>query len=209
MALTSSLSSQAHAVVAAQRLPNINFAGIAPTADARVAAQWVATNADNQHLPFVIVDKKNAQAFVFGADGRLRGATAVLLGLAVGDGGLADMSDREVLNMRLEQKTTPAGRFEAEPGINLQGDRIVWMDYAAGLAIHRLRPDLQKERRARRLATPSVADNRISLGCVVVPVAFYENVIWPVLGSSRSVVYVLPETRSLQGMLNAWHSGVF
>lgn len=203
------LAGQARAVSTAHRLPDINFAGVAAPADARAAAQWVASSADNQRLPFVIIDKKNAQAFVFGADGRLLGATAVLLGLAVGDGGLADMSDRDVSNMRPDQKTTPAGRFAAEPGQNLQGDKVIWMDYAAGLAIHRLRPDLQQERRAQRLASATVADNRISLGCVIVPVAFYEKVIWPVLGTTRSVVYVLPETRSLQGMLDALHSGVF
>lgn len=206
--MTPSLAGQAHATGATHRLPTINFAGVAATADARVAAQWLAASADNQRLPFVIIDKKNAQAFVFDADGRLSGATTVLLGLAVGDDGLADMSDREVSNMRPGQRTTPAGRYMAEPGINLQGEKLIWMDYAAGLAIHRLRPDLQKERRAQRLATASVSDNRISLGCFVVPVAFYEKVIWPVLGSSRSVVYVLPETRSLQGMLNSLRSGV-
>ena len=203
------ISGQAFAAGAAHRLPNLNFGGVGATADARAAAQWVATSADNQRLPFVIIDKKNAQAFVFGADGRLLGATTVLLGLAVGDGGLADMSDREVSNMRPGQRTTPAGRFAAEPGQNLQGDKVIWMDYAAGLAIHRLRPDFQQERRAQRLATASIADNRISLGCVVVPVDFYEKVVWPVLGKGRSVVYVLPETRPLKGMLNALHSDVF
>lgn len=209
LALSATLSGQASATGAVQRLPVINFAGVAATADARTAAQWVAASADNQRLPFVIIDKKSAQAFVFGADGRLLGATAVLLGLAVGDGGLADVSDREVSNLRPSQRTTPAGRFMAEPGQNLQGDKVIWMDYAAGLAIHRLRPDSQQERRAQRLATPNTADNRISLGCVVVPVDFYEKVVWPVLGNSRSVVYVLPETRSLQGMLHALYSGVF
>lgn len=77
------------------------------------------------------------------------------------------------------------------------------MDYAAKIAIHRLRPDPKGERRAQRLASPTIEDNRISLGCIVVPVAFYEKVIKPVLGKSRSVVYVLPETRSLHGMLAA------
>ena len=207
--LASGFSAQVQAKGAAHALPGINFAGIAVTADARAAAQWIAASADNQRLPFVIIDKKNAQTFVFGADGRLLGATTVLLGLAVGDGGLVAMSDREILNLRPDQKTTPAGRFMAEPGLNLQGDKIIWLDYSAGLAIHRLRPDLQQERRAQRLATASITDNRISLGCIVVPVAFYEKVIWPVLGHSRSVVYVLPETRPLQGMLNAMHSGAF
>ena len=208
LVLALSLSGGANASDAAHPLPNIDFAGDSATADARIAAYWVAANADNQRLPFVIIDKKNAQAFVFDADRQLKGATPVLLGLAVGDDGLVDMSGRKVSSLRPFERTTPAGRFVAEPGRNLQGEEIIWLDYAAKLAIHRLRPDHQPERRAQRLATASVADNRISLGCVVVPIAFYEKVIQPLLGKSRSVVYVLPETRPLQGMLNALQSSV-
>lgn len=180
-----------------------DFAGEAASHDVRFAADWVAGNVDNQRLPFVIVDKKNAQAFVFGADRRLKGVTSVLLGLAVGDGGLTDMSGRQISSLRPDERTTPAGRFAAEPGHNLQGESIIWVDYAARLAIHRLRPDLQQQRRAQRMASNSSDDNRISMGCIVVPVAFYENVIQPVLGRTRSIVYVLPETRSVQGMLGA------
>ena len=209
LVLACSFAGGAHATGAIHRPPNINFAGVSASVDTQAAAQWVAANADNQRLPFVIIDKKNARAFVFDAGGQFKGATTVLLGLAIGDDGLADMSDREISNMRPEQKTTPAGRFMAEPGQNLQGDKNIWMDYAAGLAIHRLRPDGQQERRAQRLSAAGAADKRISLGCVVVPVAFYDGVMWPVLGNSRSVVYVLPETRPLQGMLKALHSGVF
>lgn len=188
--------------------PQADFAGEAASPDVRFAADWVAVNADNQRLPFVIVDKKNAQAFVFGADRRLRGVTSVLLGLAVGDGGLTDMSGRQISSLRPEERTTPAGRFAAEPGKNLQGEPIIWVDYAAKLAIHRLRPDLQQQRRAQRMASSSADDNRISMGCIVVPVAFYENVIQPVLGKTRSVVYVLPETRPVQSMLGALQAGL-
>ena len=208
LVLASSLAVGVNASDAVQPLPKIDFVGESASADARVAAYWVTANADNQRLPFVIVDKKNALAFVFDADRQLKGATPVLLGLTVGDDGLVDMSGRKVSSLLPFERTTPAGRFKAEPGRNLQGEDIIWLDYAAKLAIHRLRPDHQPERRAHRLATTSVADNRISLGCVIVPVAFYEKVIRPVLGRSQSVVYVLPETRSLQGMLNALQSSV-
>lgn len=188
--------------------PRADFTGETASAEARFAADWVAGNADNQHLPFVIVDKKNAQAFVFGADRKLKGVTPVLLGLAVGDGGLTDMSARQVSSLRPEERTTPAGRFASEPGHNLQGEAIIWVDYAAKIAIHRLRTDLQQERRMRRLASSSVDDKRVSMGCIVVPASFYDNVIQPVLGKTRSVVYVLPETRSLQHMLGALRAGL-
>ena len=203
LVLSLSLPGAAHASDGLGKLNLVNFGDEPATVDARAAAKWVAANADNQRLPFVIIDKKNAKAFVFDADRQLQGATPVLLGLAVGDDGLVDMSGREVSSLRTDERTTPAGRFAGEPGRNLQGEDVVWFDYAAKLAIHRLRPDHQRERRAQRLASVSAFDNRISLGCVVVPVAFYDNVIRPVLGQSRSVIYVLPETRSLQGMLGA------
>jgi hypothetical protein len=161
------------------------------------------TGVDSCRIPNDCIDKKNARAFVFDADRQLQGAAPVLLGLAVGDEGLVDMSGREVSSLRPDERTTPAGRFVAEPGHNLQGEDVVWFDYAAKLAIHRLRPDLQRERRAQRLASAKVDDNRISLGCIVVPVFFYDKVIRPVLGQSRSVIYVLPETRSLRDMLGA------
>jgi hypothetical protein len=38
-------------------------------------------------------------------------------------------------------------------------------------------------------------DNRISYGCIKVPVEFYESVVRPLFDSS-GIVYILPETRS-------------
>lgn len=76
------LASGAHASDAVAHVPEVDFAGQPATEDTRIAAYWVAANADNQRLPFVIVDKKNAQAFVFDADRKLKGVTPVLLGLA-------------------------------------------------------------------------------------------------------------------------------
>ena len=198
-----------HASDKLAQLPQLNGASKSVTADARIVAHWVAANADNQRLPFVIIDKRNAKAFVFDADRQLQGVTPVLLGLATGDDGLEDLSGREVSSLRPEERTTPAGRFVGEPGHNLLGEDVVWFNYAAKLAIHRLRPDHQRERRAQRLASVSALDNRISLGCIVVPSAFYDHVIRRVLGQSRSVIYVLPETRPLQDMLGALQSSAY
>ena len=198
-----------HASDKLAQLPQLNGASKSVTADTRIVAHWVAANANNQRLPFVIIDKKNAKAFVFDADRQLQGVTPVLLGLAIGDDGLEDLSGREVSSLRPEERTTPAGRFVGEPGHNLLGEDVVWFNYAAKLAIHRLRPDHQRERRAQRLTSVSVLDNRVSLGCIIVPSAFYDHVIRPVLGQSRSVIYVLPETRPLQDMLGALQSSAY
>lgn len=153
---------------------------------------------DHRGLPFAIVDKQQAVLSVFDGRGRQIARTPVLLGLAPGDDSTPGVGQRaQVGAVAPQERTTPAGRFEAEPGRNVNGEDIVWLDYEAALAIHRLRPGPSKQAREQRLSSPRLADRRVSLGCVVVPVAFYQSVIAPVLGRSRSVVYVLPETRPL------------
>ena len=184
-------------------IPDTGMALVSASADARQALRWVVEAHDNEGLPFVIVDKKGGRIFVFEATGQLRGASPALTGLAPGDHGVPGMAQRSVASLRDYERTTPAGRFVSEPGHNLQGEAIVWIDYAAKLAIHRLRPAPAAERRAERLASETPDDNRISMGCVVVPVSFYETVVGPVLGKSRGVVYVLPETQPLARMLGA------
>lgn len=170
--------------------------------EVKQALQWVMESTDHRRLPFAVVDKKAARIFVFEADGQLLGASPVLIGLAPGDGGLVSLVNRPVTSLTADERTTPAGRFASEPGHNLNGEAIVWIDYAAKLAIHRLRPAAPGERRAERLASATADDNRISFGCVVVPVSFYESVIASTLGKSHGVVYVLPETQKLQWLFN-------
>lgn len=187
----------------AQPLLPADFAGEAASAEARYAANRVLAASDHQGLPFVIVDKKNAKMFVFGPGGRLRGASAVLLGLASGDYAVPGIGERELSRILPAERTTPAGRFVSQPGRNLQGEEVVWVNYRDGLAIHRLRPGSSQEQRAQRLASGSPADNRISLGCVVVPVAFYEAVVGPTLGRNPGVVYVLPEDSPVHAFFDA------
>ena len=168
--------------------------------DARYAADWVVRHADNQQRPFAIVDKRDARLYVFTAQGQLNGASSVLLGLAPGDESAPDIAHREPASLAPAERTTPAGRYRTEPGHNHKGEDIVWFDYDASLAIHRLRPAPPGERRRERLESASADVKRISFGCVVVPVAFYEQVVEPSLGRQRGVVYVLPETRPVHEM---------
>lgn len=183
--------------------PLADFGAEPASTDARYAAASVMASADNKGLPFVIVDKKNARVFVFDAGGRLRGASAALLGLASGDRSVPGIGQRPVSQIAPAERTTPAGRFLSQPGRNLQGEDVIWVNYSEGLAIHRVRPGNSQEQRRERLASATPQDNRISLGCVVVPVAFYETVVGPLLGKSHSVVYVLPEDSSVYALFNA------
>jgi hypothetical protein len=90
---------------------------------------------------------------------------------------------------------TQAGRFVADLGVDHHGDDVLWLDYEGGLAMHRVITSNAKERRAQRLATPTPLDNRISYGCINLPVKFYENVLAPAFTGTTGIVYVLPETR--------------
>src|SRR5258706_176703 len=54
-----------------------DFAKEKPSRDAYQVAYWVLNSGDNEGSSFVIVDKVQARAYVFGIDGRLRGAAAV------------------------------------------------------------------------------------------------------------------------------------
>lgn len=182
----------------------LDFAKLRVAPDARRVIEWVRTSGDHQGKPFAVVDKRMARLYVFDADGRLAGQTPALLGATPGDHTVPGVGLRAQTNeVGPDERTTPAGRFEAVPGRNLEGEHIVWADYASAFAIHRVRPGKAWKARELRLGTPSPADNRVSYGCVVVPVAFYEQVVEKVLGSSRSVVYVMPETRSAQSLFNA------
>jgi hypothetical protein len=197
------LSAGTSAIAAQHAVRHADFAGVAASADARATAQWVVDTRDNRGMPFTIVDKNGAHAYVFDSHARLLGASVVLLGRARGDESAPGVGRLPPARIPVAQRTTPAGRFVSEPGRNLTGEDVVWFDYDAGLAIHRLRPNASEHARARRMASDSPDDNRVSAGCVVVPVAFYENVIAPTLGRRHGVVYVLPETRSVQQMFAA------
>ncbi|MEO8155203.1 MAG: L,D-transpeptidase [Rhizobacter sp.] len=171
------------------------------TTDARYMQQWVVESGDHQHRPFVVVDKRAARIFVFDADGRLVDTAPVLLGQTAGDRSLhSSVSNAEVAHMPLAERITPAGRFASEPGRNLGGEAIVWFDYEAGLAIHRVRPGASQAQRLQSLAADAPTGKRASLGCVVVSPAFFDSVLQPSLGQHPGVVYVLPEDQPVQAM---------
>ncbi|MDB5874390.1 MAG: hypothetical protein JWQ07_3832 [Ramlibacter sp.] len=181
-----------------------DFGGQGASADTQYVAQWIMETADHRGLPFAVVDKRQARIYVFEGSGRLLGAAPALLGETVGDQSSPDVGEHTQAGaVPLDERTTPAGRFLSEPGRNLSGEQVVWVDYDAAFAIHRLRAGASKRGREARLASPKPQDKRASLGCVVVPVAFYENVVQPMLGKGRAVVYVLPETQPVREMFGA------
>ena len=172
--------------------------------DARSLVGWVRSTGDAGGRPYAVVDKRGAHIYVFDAEGRLAGHSPALLGSAPGDHTVPGVgATTQTGHVPPDERTTPAGRFEATPGRNNTGEHVIWVDYDSAFAIHRLRPGFAYSARADRLATAQAARMRVSWGCVVVPVDFYQEVVQRVLGASSSVVYVLPETRTVQGFLQA------
>jgi hypothetical protein len=172
--------------------------------DARELANWIAGTRDNAGLDFVIVDKRRAAVFVFDSAARLLGSSPVLLGATRGDETVPDIGSRPLALVRPDERTTPAGRFLAERGHNALSEDVVWVDYEAAVSMHRVRTIDPAERRLERLATPSADDNRISYGCINVPVVFYERYIRPAFATRRALVYVLPEVKSLQQVFGSY-----
>lgn len=168
--------------------------------DVHRVADWVVQSADNQGLPFIVVDKKEAKVYVFGSNGRLFDAGPALLGLARGDDSVPGIGERPIASIRPEERTTPAGRFVAEIGVNSAGEDILWVDYDAAISMHRVRATNPAERRLQRLASRTVSDNRISYGCINLPAAFYDLSVRPTFAAHGGIVYVLPETRPLHAI---------
>ncbi len=176
--------------------PAPDFAGVPVSAEVRALALWALASGDAAGRFVVLVDKRQAHAFVLDPRGHLRGHAPVLLGLARGDDTVPGIGDRPLAQVRPQERTTPAGRFLPETGRNTHGEDVVWVDYAAAVSMHRVRAQVKAERRLQRLASPTPADNRISYGCINLPPAFYERVLLPAVRAA-AVVYVLPEVRPL------------
>jgi hypothetical protein len=172
--------------------------------DVRYIADWIADSRDAGSSAFVIVDKKDARIYVFDADARLRDSTPVLLGAAPGDDTVPGIGSRPIDEVLPAERTTAAGRFVGERGHNARGEDVVWVDYNAAVSMHRVLTTNPRERRLERLATPTSADNRVSYGCINVPVAFYETYLQPAFASQRAIVYVLPEFKSLEQVFGAY-----
>ena len=168
-------------------------ADIQQFADAAVRARDVFAK------PFAVIDKPRARVWVFDERARLMDESPVLVGAAAGDVAPADIGTRPLNKVLPSEKITPAGRFVTESGRNTKGEDVIWIDYDSAVSLHRMR-NVAGENRPQRMSTPTVADNRISFGCVNIPPRFYEQVLQPHFSAEMGVVYVLPETQSRESV---------
>jgi hypothetical protein len=175
-----------------------------PSPEARHVADWALVSRDHRGDPFVVVDKVQARVFVFDGQGKLQGAAPALLGLAVGDASVPGIGQRRLAGIRPQERTTPAGRFEASLELSLKGEEILWVDYDGGVALHTVPAGAPKDRRLQRLASPRASEHRITFGCINVLGAFFTGVVAPLFRGRPGVVYVLPETRPAREVFGSY-----
>jgi hypothetical protein len=171
--------------------------------DAGRLTNWVIATRDNGEMPFIVIDKNVAMIFAFDAQGRLLGAAPALLGITPGDESAPGVGDRELSNIPLEQRTTPAGRFVATVGPAPGHDSVLWIDFASALSLHAVVRGTSKERRLQRLKSRTPGDNRVTYGCINVPASFYGEVVRPLFGKMAGIVYILPESKPLSEVFTA------
>lgn len=172
---------------------------ILPSATTMRVADWIAASGDNRSLPYAIIDKTTASLFLFDAKGKALGAVPVLIGIAFGDDATPGVGSKKLGEIGPAEKTTPAGRFLAKFGLAAGRQKVLWVDYANSVAIHPIPADASKdERRRDRMLSPASDDNRITFGCINVPMAFYGKVVRPLFRKKGGYVYVLPDAKPLE-----------
>ena len=177
------------------------------SADAQHIADWAVHSGDHKGLPFIVVDKVHAQAAAFDRTGRLIRTTPVLVGMGVGDVFEPGVLDLDMYATKPSQRITPAGRFFAEEDFNLDRERVLWVDYDAGIALHKMPTKKTKQRRAQRMVSKDPSEHRITYGCINVPAAFYDRVVRPHFSAKGGIVYVLPDSTPLRAVFNSYDVG--
>lgn len=167
-----------------------------PSPDAQRVINWVSFSGDNDKMPFLVIDKVAAEVFAFDSTAQLVAASPVLVGMAEGDDSTPMSGDRELSSIPRNERTTPAGRFIAKFGPAAGHRKVLWVDFPDAISLHSV-ISVRNQHRFERLKSPSPDDNRITYGCINVPPDFYKKVIEPMFENGAGVVYILPETKSL------------
>lgn len=166
---------------------------------------WIAATGDNRALPYVVVDKMAARAFLFDAKGKYLANAPVLIGIAIGDDATPGIGKKSLAEIGPAEKTTPAGRFLAKFGLAAGRQKVLWVDYATSVAMHPIPTGNPKERRRERMLSPTIDDNRITFGCINVPLTFYNKGVRPLFLRKGGYVYVLPDTKALEAVFPPLH----
>jgi hypothetical protein len=115
----------------------------------------------------------------------------------VGDESPPGIGSQKLSTIPPSERITPAGRFVAALGRDLEHD-VLWIDYDDALALHRVVHGNPNDHRLERLSIQSSKDKRISYGCVNVPAKFFDDIVVPQFRGTKGIVYILPEVKTLK-----------
>ena len=159
---------------------------------------------------YVVIDKKNCQLTVYSKDGKALNSYEVLLGSAAGD----NMSTSLAMDPRLRRNTTPSGElrirskdngfegclnlgesFETEdPDVVMRkdmpgsGGKVTnWVNY---LAIHKTANAADRD---KLYGDGNLDNNRVSMGCININGANFDEIMSKYSIGVGSPVYILPE----------------
>lgn len=172
--------------------------GTARSEGARRVINWISATGDNRSLPYIVIDKNSARAFLYNGKGKYLTTAPVLIGIAQGDEATPGIGKKSLAEIGPAEKTTPAGRFLARFGVAAGKQQVLWVDYATSVALHTIPTGNPKERRRARMLSPTADDNRITFGCINVPQLFYNKGVRPLFLKKGGYVYVLPDTKPLE-----------
>jgi hypothetical protein len=162
--------------------------------EVQATAQWIADSKDNVKLPFIIVDKSNAQVYAFTPYAQLKATAPILLGAGVGDKVLV-APDAPMSAIPPQKRITPAGRYVSKLALDPHANHVILsIDPHNLISLHIVAPGTPAQRRAERLASVTSSDNRVSFGCINVPPGFFNTVVDPDFRPGQGIVYILPET---------------
>jgi hypothetical protein len=178
--------------------------GRRPSGIAEQLAEWVVDTDDNGELPFIVVDKLGARIFAFDAGGEFLGSAPVLVGLARGDDSAPGIGDLKLSQISPDERTTPAGRFVAGFGDSDGHGTMLWVDLPDAISLHPVMSVSPGEHRFQRIKSSDPGQHRISYGCINVPKAFYDDVVLTALADGNAIVYILPDTKTIDDVFPAF-----
>jgi hypothetical protein len=172
-----------------------DFRNVSAGADARTVADWIVRNNKQQYGPFIIADKAGGVMYAFDGNGVLIAKTPALYGKARSDTLTDAQAAKPIGEVTDDDKITPAGLFYAKGVDTKYGRGIVLAEYATTrISIHQVVTGNRNESRLVRLLSTSLADHRVTFGCINVTAEFISAVVVPYFGGD-SVIVVMPEGR--------------
>lgn len=171
--------------------------------DAKNLSDWITESGNNQALPFIIIDKREAKVFTFLSDGQFYRGSPALIGEMIGDDVTPGVGQKKLSEIKVEERTTPAGRYEVQIGMSPNKSELLWIDYESGLSMHPVVTSNPLEQRLKRILSSNLSERRITYGCVNVSSLFYQEVIHPTFKNSSGIAYILPEVHSIEAIFGA------